>query len=64
MEVNISHKTRQEILNTLDIAHTDLFNHAINEIIHLMKTVKYYLLSFPLNVFFVFSHHLLIRRTW
>ncbi|KAH7681517.1 Regulator of G-protein signaling RGS protein [Dioscorea alata] len=38
MEVNISHKTRQEILNTLDIAHTDLFNHAINEIIHLMKT--------------------------
>ncbi|KAJ0977325.1 hypothetical protein J5N97_012799 [Dioscorea zingiberensis] len=38
MEVNISHRTRQEILNTLDLAHPDLFNHAINELIHLMKT--------------------------
>ncbi|XP_008796039.2 regulator of G-protein signaling 1 isoform X2 [Phoenix dactylifera] len=37
MEINISHRTRQEILGTLDLAHPDLFNHAVNEMMQLMK---------------------------
>ncbi|KAK2636656.1 hypothetical protein Ddye_031448 [Dipteronia dyeriana] len=37
MEVNISHRTRQEILTTPDLAHPDLFNNAINELIQLLK---------------------------
>ncbi|GLU06140.1 hypothetical protein SLE2022_231960 [Rubroshorea leprosula] len=37
MEVNISHKTRQEILTTTDLAHADLFKNALNEVIQLMK---------------------------
>ncbi|XP_043687159.1 regulator of G-protein signaling 1-like isoform X2 [Telopea speciosissima] len=37
MEVNISHRTRQEILGTSDLAHLDLFNGAINELVQLMK---------------------------
>ncbi|XP_020527667.1 regulator of G-protein signaling 1 isoform X1 [Amborella trichopoda] len=37
MEVNISHKTRQEILGTTDLAHPDLFNHAISELMQLIK---------------------------
>ncbi|KAJ9169417.1 hypothetical protein P3X46_017619 [Hevea brasiliensis] len=36
-EVNISHRTRQEILTTVDLAHPDLFNNAINEVLQLMK---------------------------
>ncbi|KAF2301755.1 hypothetical protein GH714_028912 [Hevea brasiliensis] len=38
-EVNISHRTRQEILTTVDLAHPDLFNNAINEVLQLMKMV-------------------------
>ncbi|XP_058093840.1 regulator of G-protein signaling 1 isoform X2 [Magnolia sinica] len=38
MEVNISHRTRQEILGTLDLAHPILFDHAISELMQLMKT--------------------------
>ncbi|XP_015572282.1 regulator of G-protein signaling 1 [Ricinus communis] len=38
MEVNISHRTREEILNTANLAHPDLFNKAINELLQLMKT--------------------------
>lgn len=37
MEVNISHRTRQEILTTTDLAHPNLFNNALNELIQLMK---------------------------
>ncbi|KAL3644464.1 G-protein signaling regulator protein [Castilleja foliolosa] len=38
MEVNISHRCRQEILSTLDLAHPNLFKNSLNELIHLMKT--------------------------
>ncbi|KAK2972196.1 hypothetical protein RJ640_030741 [Escallonia rubra] len=38
MEVNISHRSRQEILSTLDLAHPDLFKNALNELMRLMKT--------------------------
>ncbi|KAL3636431.1 G-protein signaling regulator protein [Castilleja foliolosa] len=38
MEVNISHRCRQEILCTLDLAHPNLFKNSINELIQLMKT--------------------------
>ncbi|XP_010556357.1 PREDICTED: regulator of G-protein signaling 1 [Tarenaya hassleriana] len=38
MEVNISHKTRQEILNTQDLAHPNLFKNALNEVMQLIKT--------------------------
>ncbi|XP_031270045.1 regulator of G-protein signaling 1 isoform X1 [Pistacia vera] len=38
MEVNISHRIRQEILTTANLAHPDLFNNAVNELIQLMKT--------------------------
>lgn len=37
MEVNISSKTRNEIRTTTDLAHRDLFNNALNEVIHLVK---------------------------
>lgn len=37
MEVNISHRCRQEILSTLDLTHPDLFKNAVNELMHLMK---------------------------
>ncbi|XP_043704882.1 regulator of G-protein signaling 1-like [Telopea speciosissima] len=37
MEVNISHRTKQEILGTSDLAHPDLFSGAINELVQLMK---------------------------
>lgn len=40
MEVNISHRARQEILTTANLAHPDLFNNAVNELIQLMKTVS------------------------
>ena len=39
MEVNISYRTRQEILTTTNLAHPDLFNNALNELMQLMKTV-------------------------
>ncbi|XP_054808038.1 regulator of G-protein signaling 1 isoform X2 [Prosopis cineraria] len=38
MEVNISHRSRQEILTTPNLARPDLFNNALNEIMQLMKT--------------------------
>ncbi|KAF3431134.1 hypothetical protein FNV43_RR25864 [Rhamnella rubrinervis] len=38
MEVNISHRSRQEILATSNLACPDLFNNALNELIQLMKT--------------------------
>ncbi|KAF7839852.1 regulator of G-protein signaling 1 [Senna tora] len=38
MEVNISHRCRQEILTTSNLARPDLFQNAINEIMQLMKT--------------------------
>ncbi|XP_057816520.2 regulator of G-protein signaling 1 isoform X3 [Cryptomeria japonica] len=37
MEINISHQMRQEVLNTTDLAHPDLFKHAINEMVQLMR---------------------------
>lgn len=40
MEVNISHRSRQDILTTADLAHPDLFRNALNEIIQLMKMVS------------------------
>ncbi|KAK4264991.1 hypothetical protein QN277_026101 [Acacia crassicarpa] len=38
MEVNISHRSRQEILMTSDLARPNLFHNASNEIMQLMKT--------------------------
>lgn len=40
MEINISHRTRQEILGTPDLGHPDLFNCAVAEVMQLMKTVS------------------------
>ncbi|KAK9090229.1 hypothetical protein Sjap_023406 [Stephania japonica] len=40
MEVNISHRCRQEILATPDLTHPDLFKNAVHELIQLMKTVQ------------------------
>ncbi|KAJ8548325.1 hypothetical protein K7X08_030794 [Anisodus acutangulus] len=37
MEVNISHRIRQEILSTNDLSHTDLFKNALGELLQLMK---------------------------
>lgn len=37
MEVNISHRIRQEILSTNDLSHTDLFKNALGELMQLMK---------------------------
>lgn len=42
MEVNISHRSRQEILNTADLAHPTLFSNALNELMQLMKMVCYF----------------------
>lgn len=38
MEVNISHRSRQQILNSVDLAHPDLFKVALNELLQLIKT--------------------------
>ncbi|KAK4399656.1 Regulator of G-protein signaling 1 [Sesamum angolense] len=40
MEVNVSHRCRQEILSTLDLAHPNLFKNALNELMQLMKMLK------------------------
>ncbi|KAG2708005.1 hypothetical protein I3760_05G171800 [Carya illinoinensis] len=37
MEVNISHRSRQEILTTADLAHPTLFSNALNELMQLIK---------------------------
>ncbi|KAI7757559.1 hypothetical protein M8C21_005560 [Ambrosia artemisiifolia] len=37
MEVNISHRTRQEILTTPDLAHPDLLKNAVNELLQLIN---------------------------
>lgn len=39
LEVNISHRCRQDILTTPNLAHQDLFKSAQNEVLQLMKTV-------------------------
>jgi len=41
MEVNISHRSKQEILSTSNLARLDLFQNALNEIIQLMRTVSF-----------------------
>lgn len=38
MEINISYRTRQEILGTSDLARPNLFDRAVSEVIHLLKT--------------------------
>ncbi|XP_058787044.1 regulator of G-protein signaling 1-like isoform X3 [Vicia villosa] len=38
MEINISYRSKQEILSTSDLARADLFHNALNEIVQLMKT--------------------------
>lgn len=53
MEVNISHRTRQEILTTSNLVHPDLFNNAINELMQLVKMVSC-LLSFT----FIMDSHI------
>ena len=40
MEINISHRSKQEILSTSNLARADLFHNALNEIVQLMKTVS------------------------
>ncbi|XP_004502347.1 regulator of G-protein signaling 1 isoform X2 [Cicer arietinum] len=37
MEINISYRSKQEILSTSDLARADLFHNALNEIVQLMK---------------------------
>jgi len=37
LEINISHHMRQEILNTADLAHPDLFTNAVNEMVRMMQ---------------------------
>ncbi|XP_009618252.1 regulator of G-protein signaling 1 [Nicotiana tomentosiformis] len=37
MEVNISHRIRQEILSTNDLSHTNLFKNTLGELMQLMK---------------------------
>lgn len=37
MEINISYRSRQEILSTPDLTHPDLFKVALNELVQLMK---------------------------
>lgn len=39
MEVNISHRCRQEILTTPNLSHPHLFDNALNELLRLMKMV-------------------------
>lgn len=39
MEVNISHRCRQEILSSPDLAHPNVFKNAVNELMQLMKMV-------------------------
>lgn len=39
MEVNISHRCRQEILSSPDLAHPNVFKNALNELMQLMKMV-------------------------
>lgn len=41
MEINISHRSRQEIMSTSDLACADLFHNALNEIVQLMKAVSF-----------------------
>lgn len=63
MEVNLSHKTRQEILTTQDLTHTDLFKNALNEVMQLIKMVKEHL-SFTLlhlRAYSLDSHFLCAR---
>ena len=45
MEVNISHRSRQEILTTSDLAHPDLLKNALNELVQLMKMVWFFTLE-------------------
>jgi len=40
MELNISHRSKQEILSTSSLTRPDLFHNALNEIIQRMKTVS------------------------
>lgn len=40
MEVNISHRSRQDILSTADLAQPDLFRNALNELVQLMIMVS------------------------
>lgn len=40
MEVNISHRCRQDILITADLAQPDLFRNALNELVQLMIMVS------------------------
>lgn len=58
MEVNISHRSRQEILNTSDLARPDLFKNALNELIQLMKVVGYLWNLFKVNGFFSNYEHI------
>jgi hypothetical protein len=41
MEINISHRSRQEILSTSNLARADLFHNPLNEIVQYMKTVSF-----------------------
>jgi hypothetical protein len=41
MEINISHRSRQEILSTSNLARADFFHNPLNEIVQYMKTVSF-----------------------
>lgn len=56
MEVNISHHCRQDILNTTDLAHPQLFQNALGELMQLMKLVR----LLPKHVYFLCSYNLLL----
>lgn len=57
MEVNISHRSRQEILTTSNLADPDLFRNALNELIQLMKTVGNLLAPLETSIRFHFGMH-------
>lgn len=57
MEVNISHRSRQEILTTSNLADPDLFRNALNELIQLMKMVGNLLAPFETSIRFHFRMH-------
>lgn len=60
MEVNISHRSRQEILSTADLAQPDLFRNAQNELVQLMKMVGSLPEKFKILTAFVLSSILLL----
>lgn len=52
MEVNISHRCRQGILTTPDLADPHLFDYALNELLQLMRMVHILLLFLRIELLY------------